>query len=65
MAEFGPFECYREPEKAAERIAALVKAIRDYLATFDRCGGSESVSAEEFAERRQRMRDLVGQMKDR
>lgn len=35
-------------------------AIRSYLATFDRCGGSESVSAGEFAEGRQRMRDLVG-----
>lgn len=38
---------------------SLIAAIRDYLATFDRCGGSESVSAEEFAERRQRMRALV------
>lgn len=46
--------------KAVNNHQPMVDAIRDYLATFDRCGGSESVSAEEFAERRQRMRDLVG-----
>lgn len=47
-------------ERAFAQRDALASAIRDYLATFDRCGGSESVSAEEFAERRQHMRDLVG-----
>ncbi len=36
-----------------------VSAIRNYLAAFDRCGGSESVSAEEFAECRAAMRRAV------
>lgn len=47
-------------ENAAAQRGALESAILSYLATFDRCGGSESVSAGEFAEGRQRMRDLVG-----
>lgn len=39
-------------------------AIRNYLATFDRCGGSEAVSAEEFADRRQGMRDVLTEGKE-
>jgi hypothetical protein len=38
---------------------AAMDAIRNYLATFDRCGGSESVSADEFAECRAAMRAVV------
>lgn len=45
--------------KAVNNHDALTKAINNYLATFDRCGGSESVSAEEFADRRQQMRVAV------
>lgn len=51
-----------------DRVLAIIEvlqearnAMRSYLATFDRCGGSESISAEEFAKGRQRMRVLVGQ----
>lgn len=48
--------------RAADEIEALRDAISEYLATFDRCGGSESVSPGEFAARRQSMRDVVGGM---
>lgn len=34
-------------------------AITGYLSAFDRCGGSEAVSAEEFAAARQALRDAV------
>lgn len=46
--------------KAVNNHQPMVDAICGYLETFDRCGGSESVSAEEFAECRQRLRDAVG-----
>lgn len=36
-------------------------AIINYLAVFDRCGGSEAVAAEEFADARQALRDAVQQ----
>lgn len=45
------------PAGSGEEIA--VNAIRKYLATFDRCGGSETVSAEDFAECRATMRAVL------
>jgi hypothetical protein len=45
--------------QSQEGERAAMDAIRNYLATFDRCGGSESVSADEFAECRAAMRAVV------
>lgn len=50
--------------RAVNSHDALVKAIHDYLAVFDRCGGSESVSAQEFADARAAMGAALAAVKD-
>lgn len=55
-------------EEPAGGIAAaapdLLSAARNYIEIFDRCGGSEAVSAEEFASARAELRDAIAEAKE-
>jgi len=47
-----------------EARMTLTRAVTDYFTLWDRCGGSEAIAADLFAEARQNMRDALAAQAD-